>query len=177
MDAGLICSQQQTQILPDETAGQLHDRLASIAAPLLLKTIDQFADDSVTFTEQDEALVTLAPKIKKSDGFLDFTGPAEVIERKILGLWPWPQALADYVSKKTGKCLRIAIAQAEVIKSTNPAELQPGVFDENLNVICGQNALKIQKIKPAGGHIMDFADFVNGRKTRPADLLTKIDKT
>ena len=90
MDAGQILSMEQTEILDDETAGQLHDKLAQIAAPLLIKTIDNIADGTITYTEQDHSKATLAPKLKKSDGFLDFNEPAEVLARKIRGFWPWP---------------------------------------------------------------------------------------
>jgi len=170
MDAGQILAQEKTQILPEETAGQLHDRLAQIAAPLLLKTIDQIADGTVSYTEQDHSKATLAPKLKKSDGYLDFNESAEIVSRKIRGFWPWPGASAIYASKVTAKSLRVIIAKAEIIKTSKPAGLPAGTLDEGLNVICGRDALKITKIKPDGSRLMDFADFVNGQHTRPSDV-------
>ncbi len=170
MDAGQILAQEKTQILPDETAGQLHDRLAQMAAPLLLKTIDRIADGTISYTEQDHSKATLAPKLKKSDGYLDFKESAEVLALKIRGFWPWPGASATYISKETAKSLRVTIAMAEVVESSNPANLQAGTLDENLNIICGQDNLKIVKIKPDGSRLMDFADFVNGQHTRPGDM-------
>ncbi len=175
MDAGPICAQEKTGILTDETAGRLHDRLASMAAPLLLKTIKQIADGTATYTEQDHSKATLAPKLKKSDGFLDFNDPAGCLRRKILGFWPWPGASAVYLSKKTAKSQRVVIAMAQVVEHSNPDNLPAGVLDENLNIICGEDALKITKIKPAGGSIMGFDDFVNGRATQPGDMFTRID--
>ena len=189
MDAGHICAQTKTEILADETAGQLHDRLAKMAAPLLLQTITKIADGSIVYTEQDHSKATRAPKLKKSDGFLDFADSADVLKRKILGFWPWPGASAIYVSKKTEKTLRapsetqrkksltgrVTMAMACVIETSNPAHLPAGTLDENLNVICGQNALKITKIKPDGSRLMDFKDFVNGRQTQPGDTFMKID--
>lgn len=176
MDAGDILGQFATEIEPGETAGQLHDRLAKLAAPLLLETIDKIADGTVICTKQDHSKATLAPKLKKSDGFLNFNDSAESLARKILGLWPWPGASAIYVSKKTAKSLRVTIAMAQAVETSNPARLQPGTLDEDLNVICGENALKITKIKPDGSRLMDFADFVNGRQTRPGDRLVEIEK-
>ena len=176
MDAGQILAQSQTNIAPDETAGRLHDRLAQIAAPLLLSTIGQIANNTVTYTEQDHSEATLAPKLKKSDGYIDFAEPAQVLERKIRGFWPWPGASATYLSKKTNKSTRITIAMAEAVGASNSAGLSVGTLDENLNVICGTDALKIIKIKPAGSPLMDFKDFVNGRQTQPGDLFIKIDK-
>ncbi len=176
MDAGCILGQSKTDIAPDETAGRLHDRLAQIAAPLLLETIDQIADGSAVYTEQDHSKATLAPKLNKSDGFIDFNEPAVSLEKKIRGLWPWPGASANYLSEKTGKSIRVSIAAAQVVKTSNTPGLSAGTLDDNLNVICGIDALKIAQIKPAGSPLMDFKDFTNGRQTQPADLFTKIDK-
>ncbi len=174
MDAGKVFPG-QTDIGAD-TAGQLHDRLARIAAPLLLKTIDQIADGTAVYTEQDHSKATLARKLKKNDGFIDFSEPAEVLARKIRGLCPWPSASANYVSKKTGKSVCVTIAGAEVVENSNPAGLPAGTFNEHLNVICGENALKITRIKPACSALMDFKAFTNGRQTRPGDSLTKIEQ-
>jgi methionyl-tRNA formyltransferase len=175
MDAGQILAQSQTDIAAYQTAGQLHDRLAKIAAPLLLKTIEKIADGTAVYIEQDHAMATLAPKLKKSDGFLDFAESAEVLARKIRGFWPWPGASANYISKKTGKSIRVTIAMVEVATLHEPSLISPGTFDENLNVICGQDALKIVRIKPAGSALMDFKDFVNGRQTQANDSLIQID--
>ncbi len=176
MDAGPILAQAKTEILVDETAGQLHERLACMAAPLLLETLYKITDNSAVYTEQDDSAATLAPKLKKSDGFLDFAESAELLQRKIRGFWPWPGASAIYLSKKTNKSVRVTIAEACVVETSNPTHLQPGTLDENLNVICGQNALKITKIKPDGSRLMDFADFVNGRQTHLGDRLVEIKK-
>ncbi len=176
MDAGLVLGQSQTDIGPDETAGELHDRLAKLAAPLLLSTIDQIANGTAVYAEQDHSKATLAPKLKKTDGFIDFAEPADVLARKIRGLWPWPGASADYLSKKTGKSIRVTIASAQVVETANRAGLTPGILDENRNVICGRDALKLTRIKPAGSALMDFKAFTNGRQTHPGDSLTKIEE-
>jgi methionyl-tRNA formyltransferase len=178
MDAGQILAQSQTDIATDETAGQLHDKLAKVAAPLLLDTIQRIADGTAVYIEQNHAEATLAAKLKKSDGFLDFSEHAEVLARKIRGFWPWPGASANYVSQKAGKPIRVTIALAEVVtphESAKGGSILPGTFDENLNVICGRDALKITRIKPAGSSLMAFKDFVNGRQTQPGDSFIKID--
>jgi len=176
MDAGQILAQSKTNIAPDETAGGLHDRLAQMAAPLLMKTIGKIDDGTAVYTEQDHSKATLAPKLKKNDGFIDFVEPAEVLERKIRGFWPWPGASANYLSKKTKKYTRATIAMTQVVETSNPTGVSAGTLDENLHIICNTNALKIKKIKPAGSPLMDFKSFTNGRKTQPGDLFIKIDK-
>ena len=176
MDAGDILAQTKTDILQNETAGELHNRLAKLAAPLLLETIDKIAAGAVVYTKQDDSEATSAPKLKKSDGFLDFAESAEALKRRILGFWPWPGASAIYVSKKTGKTHRVTIAMVSVVQSANPNHLPPGTLDENINVICGKDALKILKIKPADGNLMEFGDFANGRATQAGDMFTKINE-
>jgi methionyl-tRNA formyltransferase len=175
MDAGQILGQSQIDIEPDETAGHLHDRLAQAAAPLLLDTLDKIAGGTAVHTDQDDSQATLAPKLRKSDGFLDFGESAEALARKIRGFWPWPGASANYVSKQTGKSERVIIAAAQEIKVSNTEGLPAGTINEYLEVICGENALKIANIKPAGSALMNFKAFVNGRQTKPGDTFVQID--
>jgi methionyl-tRNA formyltransferase len=175
MDAGRILTQAETDISPNETAGELHDRLAKMAVPFLLKTLDEIEAGTAKYTEQDHSKATLAPKLKKSDGFLDFAESAELLDRKIRGFWPWPGASAEYTPKKTDEKLRTTIAMVDVVENADRANLPIGTLDDELNVICGKGALRITKIKPAGSHLMDFADFVNGRHCQPGDKFVKIE--
>jgi len=172
IDAGAVLAQEQTAIEADETAGDLHDRLALLAAPLLVRTLDQIEQGTSVYRPQDGALATLARKLKKADGFLDFAGSAGDLVRKIRGLWPWPGAMADYLVRDSGRCVRVTIASAEAV--TDRRDLTPGTFDDRLCVTCGQGSLRIAAIKPAGSALMDFKDFVNGRRTRPGDALVQI---
>ncbi len=176
MDAGEILAQARTTIGARETAGELHDRLARLAAPLLLETLDKIESDTVTFIRQNEFEATKAPKLKKSDGFLDFSEPAFVLADKIRGLWPWPGASANFVSAETQKATRVALALAEVIWGPIPPGVVPGTFDDDLNVVCGDGKLAILKIKPAGKGLMDFKAFINGWRVRPGDRLMKIEE-
>ena len=176
IDAGDIIAQAKTQIEPGENAAQLHDRLSSLAAPLLLETIDSIEAGKAVYAKQDDSLATKAPKLKKTDGCIDFSEPAQILQRKILGLFPWPGASANYLSKKTGKTELVIFADANVIQIANPEGLPPGTLDKYSNIICGTDALKIAGIKPAGSSIMNFAAFVNGRQTKPGDIFTKIQK-
>lgn len=175
MDAGQILSQAETEIAPNDTAGSLHDRLAHLAAPLLLVTVEKIAAGTAVYIEQDHSRATCAPKLSKADSFLDFAEPADVLARKIRGFWPWPGASANYISKETNKTSRVTIAMAQVVASSNPEGLPPGTLDENLHIICGENALKVTRIKPGGSALMDFKSFVNGRQTKPGDIFTKIE--
>ncbi len=176
MDAGDILAQCRTPIGVSETAGELHDRLAQMAAPLLSETLDKIEDDTVTYTRQDESEASRAPKLKKSDGFLDFREPAYRLADKIRGFWPWPGAPASYVSQQTRKATRVVVALADAAAGSGPARLPPGTFDEDRYVVCGEGRLAIRKIKPAGSRLMNFKAFVNGWRVQPGDRLMKIEE-
>jgi len=174
MDAGFVLGQAKMDIAPDDTAESLHDKLAKLSPSVLMETIAQIVAGTAVYSRQDESLVTFAHKLKKSDGFIDWSRPAEKIANMARGLWPWPGAQTDYVSAKTSKCCRVTIAQACVAPAAGSGGGRYGVFDEDLNVICGKDRLSILKIKPAGSALMDFKDFVNGRTTSPGDLFMPI---
>ena len=139
-------------------------------------TFDKIANGTVEYVQQDISQVSLAPKFKKSDGYIDWNQSAEVVRNKIRGMWPWPGTQAYYISKKTGKCYCVTIAKAETVKLEKPRPHQTGIIDENMNVICGTDSLKILQITPAGSRSMDFEAFVNGRGTGPGDMFMPIDE-
>lgn len=175
MDAGDVLARRAIPIGVHETAGELHDRLAQLSAPLLLETLDQLQAGTATYTEQDEFEATRAPKLKKSDGFLDFSEPAYVLADKIRGFWPWPGASALHVASESDRSTRMTLALAEVLWGPTPDSAVPGTFDEDLNVVCGDGKLAIRKLKPAGSGLMKFAAFVNGWHVQPGDRLVKIE--
>ena len=175
MDAGDILAQCSTLIGDLETAGELHDRLAQMAAPLLLETLDMIDAGTVTYSKQDESSASRAPKLKKSDGFLDFGEPAFVLAAKTRGFWPWPGASALYVNAESGKTTRVTLALTDVIWGPTPASAVPGTFDADLNVICGDGKLQIRKIRPAGSGLMKFGAFINGWRVQPGDRLVKVE--
>lgn len=175
MDAGEMLAQAKTPICWDQTADELSEDLAKLAAPLLVETIDKIESGTAQYVKQDESQATRAPKMKKSDGFLDWNLPAEVLRRKILGFWPWPGASALFQSQKTGKQERVIFAKTEVLPMVNRPDETPGTLDENLNVICGKGRLQILELKPENSRQMSFADFIHGRRVSPGDLFIKIE--
>jgi methionyl-tRNA formyltransferase len=190
IDAGDVLAQAGTDIGPQETAGELHDRLAQLAAPLLLETLAALEAGTATHTKQNDAEATFAPKLRKSDGFLDFHEPAEALVCKIRGLTPWPGATACFTSAHLQKSTRVVLVSAEVVprvegvppsnrgqdaRDTAP-QLPVGTFDQERTVVCGAGRLSLQKIKPAGSGLMSFHAFVNGWHVQPGDRLTKIEE-
>jgi methionyl-tRNA formyltransferase len=176
MDAGDILAQCSTKIDGEESAGDLHDRLAVMAAPLLVATIDQITAGTAKYVKQDDATATRAPKLKKADGFIDFGEPAEFLYHKIPGLWPWPGVSALYKSQNTNRAERVIFAKADILRTGVRSNLAPGTIDENLNVVCGKDSLQIMQLKPENSRLMSFADFINGRRVSPGDRFIKIEE-
>ena len=177
IDAGDVLATAATPIGEQETAGQLHDRLAEFSVPVLMDTLDRIESGTAQFTPQDHDQATFASKLKKSDGYLDFSLAASQVHLKIRGLSPWPGAHADYTSLDTGKTVRVTVGQAQCIDKENSDNLSPGTFDQDLDVVCGAQALRLETVKPAGKPLMPFKAFVNGRHCRPGDVLSTPQKT
>jgi len=170
MDAGRILGIAETEIGEDETAGELHDRLAAMAGPLLVDVLDRIASGRVVYAEQDHSRATLAPRLNKVDGYIDFGESARQVRNRIRGLWPWPGASAVYVSKAGDRRQPVTIAGAGVVDKPVDTSLPAGTLDEDLCIACGRGALKIDMLKPSGRRLMDFASFANGWRCRPGDM-------
>jgi methionyl-tRNA formyltransferase len=169
MDAGEILAQAKLKIAADDTADTVHNALAKIAAPLLIETIGKIAAGTAVYTKQDDSKATKAPKLKKSDGIIDFTFSAEQIHNRVRGLFPWPGAVACFVSTQSGKKYPVAIAKTQIVSPAGKNE-KIGQVDENLNVLCGIGILKVLELKPHGSRLMDFKSFLNGRGSGQGDF-------
>ncbi len=160
LDTGEILLTENLRVLPDDTAGSLHDRLSAAAARVLIKTIDGFASGTIRPVTQNHAQATYAPMLKKADGRIDWSKSAEEIERFIRGMTPWPGAFTFMNSK------RIKIFGARVCfltESHAPGTVIPG-FDDELRVACGRDALCILELQADSGKRMDIEQFLKGQR-------------
>ena len=158
LDTGEILLTSKTAIDPADTAGSLHDRLAWMGGDLLRQTIEAMKAGTLRPTPQNHAEASHAPLLKKSDGRVDWTEPAVVIERKIRGLNPWPLAHTYYSDK------RLNIFKAELRPADTdaaPGTVIPG-FTGELRVATGEGALSILEIQGASGKRLSTRDFLSG---------------
>ncbi len=175
MDAGEVLGTGKVEIGPMDTADVVADKLADVAPGVLLEVIDEIEAGTAEYKEQDHSKATKAPKFTKEDGYIDWSRPAQEIRNKIRGMWPWPGAQAFYAAS-SGKTFKVTVALAEVVDGDDDPNYQtPGTLDSNMNVVCGEGALRILKLKPAGKNLMDFKSFVNGRGAKPGDIFLPID--
>jgi len=148
LDTGPMYLAESLDLDPRMTTPVLYDALSEMGARLLLRTLADWPDP----VPQPEAGVTYAPKLTKADARLDWSQPAEVLDRRIRALNPWPGTVAML----GGEPLRILAAE--------PAEGQ-GVPGEVIGaglVACGQGALRLSLLQRAGRAAMPVADFLRG---------------
>ena len=106
IDTGDIITVEKTPILPDETAGELFDRLSIIGANLLVKTLDMIESGSATYTPQNHQLATHVKMLKKEDGIIDFSKDYKSIHNFVRGMTPWPCAYC-YLNGKQLKVFKV----------------------------------------------------------------------
>ncbi len=169
MDAGPIYLQAETKISPDETAEALRARIAEIGARVVCETIDLLATGRAEPREQDHSQATLAPRLKKADGAINFTAAAVEIRNRIHGTWPWPGAGAVF-QRSSGRAIPVALATAAVEPAA--AHGEPGTLDDELLVATGSGRLRIVRLRPAGKRLMAWPDFVNGYRAAAGDRFT-----
>lgn len=175
MDAGPILNTRWTLIKPEETADELHDRLARIGPDAVKAALVLFEDDpDPAGTVQDDADATKAPKLAKKDGHLSFAQPAEQLARQVRGLWSWPGAAALYAAADGGRQERVTLVRARVAETTEAMTLEPGFLGTGLQVATSDGWLEILEIRPQSGRVLSWPDFVNGRHTCPGDRFTSV---
>jgi methionyl-tRNA formyltransferase len=167
LDTGDILLMAKEPIAAADTAGSLHDRLAVLGARLLCQTLEGFAEGTLRRTPQDHSLATYAPLLKKTDGMIDWSKPAALIEPFIRGMNPWPGAFTFWGNRRL-KIFRAGTAPAT--DTTPPGTVQKTSADE-LTVATGQGALAIFEIQEASGSRLPVSEFLRGCRIAPGDVL------
>jgi methionyl-tRNA formyltransferase len=175
MDAGEVLAQDKINIADDDLADIVHDALAKLAAPLLIETIDKIQAGKAVYIKQDSSKATAAPKLKKSDGIIDFNQSARAVHNKVRGLWPWPGASACFVSAGNNKKYPVTISRTNVAEENGKHD-KAGLVNAEFDIDCGMGSLKIFELKPHGGKIMDFKSFLNGRTSGQGDYFVPLEE-
>jgi methionyl-tRNA formyltransferase len=159
LDTGDILLQRSVEILPNDTGGSLHDRLAQIAPEALLESLRLLSAGNAPRIPQDNARATYAPKLKREHGLIDWSESAEAIERKIRAYNPWP-----------GAFMKVDLQNLKVF-SASVVDLngQPGEVlrsDKDLIVAAGKDALSLAEVQLEGKRRMSAAEFLRGHRAR-----------
>lgn len=158
LDTGDILLQRRIDILPTDTGGSLHDRLAQIAPDLLLEALQLLANGNAPRIPQDNTLATYAPKLTRDNGKIDWAEPAEIIERKIRAFNPWPGAFTEIASPRARK---LKIFSSGIVDLNG----KPGEFlhrEKELVIAAGKGALSLGEVQLEGKQRMSASEFLRG---------------
>jgi methionyl-tRNA formyltransferase len=187
LDAGPLLAQQRTPIDADENAGQLEARLATMGAELVLQVVEQLESGTTQPLEQDSTQSSKAPRLKKEQGAIDWSRPAQEIKNQVRALRPWPRAFT-YWRRTTATPIRVSIDRVRVRSdlgaptavpwpepwpnADHSATFDPGMIFEtrdHLLVAAGDDFVEVREIQPAGKRSMSAAEFLRGYHGSPGD--------
>lgn len=166
LDTGDILLQRTMEITASETGGSLHDRLGAQAPAALVEALRLILPGPAPRVPQENTRATLAPKLSREDGRIDWTESAGTIERKIRAYNPWPGTFAA-IKDASGKSRNLKIHSAVIVED----KATPGTIihadERGLVIAAGDRALSMQEVQLEGKRRMSAAEFLRGtRMTR-----------
>ena len=164
-DTGDILMVEKVAIDPEETSGELFDRVADIGAKTLVRAVSLLEEGNLTPVKQDEAQATQAPMLKKEMARFTFDAPAETLHNLVRGMNPWPMAFFEYGGKK----VKVLVSRT----AENPASAPAGTVlsTKPLTVACAEGALQLLQVTPEGGKSMEGTAWAAGRRLKAGDSL------
>ena len=157
LDTGDMLIKKSLAIGPNETAGELHDRLALVGREAMDETMVRLLDGSLVAEKQDDALTCYASMMKKEDGLIDWSRTAIEVHNQVRGLAPWPGAYTSLdaeVLKLAGTVLSEGAGEPGTVLSTD---------DDGVVVACGEGAVLIGALQLPGKKRLAAADFLRGQ--------------
>jgi methionyl-tRNA formyltransferase len=175
MDAGDIIAKKTTPIFPEDNAGILGERLASMGAHLLVETLDLIETGEATYTKQDEKEATFAPKLKKETGLIQWSQQKQNIHNLIRGLTPSPGAYTYYAKSGSAEKKRIVVLRTQIHETFNTKEsFSPGVIVEvascGIHVAAADGVVCITRLQQEGRRPMDSREYLRGNKIAVRDM-------
>ena len=173
MDAGPILHQEKTNILPDETASELHERLARMGGGGLVRTLEMMDEGTLEERSQDHARATFAPRLFRRDARVEWIRPAGEVARWMRAMDAAPGAWSEL----EGSSLKLF--RPRVVEGDAPAGLagpDPGTVivanpEQGFRVATGAGTVEVGEVQPAGKRRMPARDWLRGRAARPGQRL------
>ena len=159
LDAGPMLAKIDTTIDAHDTSETLEERLATAGGGLLVETLDKLAAGPIPEVPQDGALVTYAERLQRAESAIDWARPAQLVDRQIRGLQPWPLAVGHLAGRAVGLLHSAVVSPTQEAAAPGTVILASG---DDLHVACGQGVLALTRVKPEGRRPMTTRDFLNG---------------
>ncbi len=166
LDAGPVLAAREIAIGASEHAPELEARLAAAGAGLLVSVLDALAAGAASEVEQDPARVTLAPPLRREEGWLDPGRPAAELARHVRAFDPWPGARLRLPAGVVA-VLEAGVAEGSPGAPVGAVTAAPG---EDLRLQCADGALLLRRVKPQGRGEMSGRSLLNGRLVREGDV-------
>ncbi len=167
MDTGDILMTTAVPIGPQETAGELFDRLARLGGDTLVGAIERLKTGQLAPQPQDHALASLAPMLTKEMGLVDWQLPARSLHSLIRGLDPWPSAYGFI----DGRRFRFFDPEVVPVRATEPPGTICRADSQGLLVATGDDCLRIRSLQPEGKKRMDAATCLRGTRIVPGTVI------
>ncbi len=163
LDAGPMLARVAVPIGPDDTSGTLEGRLAGAGATLLRETLDRLAlGEPVDEVPQDDSQATLAPRLEKAEGLIDWTRDAAALDRHVRGMQPWPGAYTFVDGHRIG--IREASPDEHPAGDAPPGALVGSVGDAVLLASGDGRSLRVVRVQPEGKRLMTAREWLQGRR-------------
>jgi methionyl-tRNA formyltransferase len=159
MDTGDIILQRAEPIRPDDTGESLEARLTDVGSELLVEAIGALEAGTAPRVAQDHDKATFAPKLTKEHGLIDWTQPADAIERRVRAFIPWPVAYTLLPTSSGARLLRVL--EARVVEGRG-APGETVVEQKALRVGTGTGLLELTRVQPEGKRPITSAEFLTG---------------
>lgn len=170
MDAGLIYATATTAIDPLETVGELHDRLSLLGPDIIEQVLRDVAAGTLKGEAQNDAEATRAPKLKKADGWVDFSMSAERVRARIHGLTPWPGVTVTW-RRGDGSEHPLKLCRVASEMDASAGGVEPGSVLADARVACGDGVLRLLEVQVPGKRVMTIDEFTRGHVLEPGDQL------
>jgi methionyl-tRNA formyltransferase len=166
LDLGAVCLAERLAIGPDETAGELHDRLAASGATLMVRALHDLEQGALACWPQHDEGLTYAAKIEPGETRIDWSRPAREVHNLIRGLSPHPGAWFEVELNR--KCERVRALRAMLAEGKG----SPGkVIDDRLTIACGTGAVRVVQVQRAGKRAMTAEELLRGLALRAGTIL------
>ena len=173
LDGGPCLAKRELKISDQDTAESIEPKLAELGVEAVVESIgllEKWDGEALIGEPQDQSLATKAPRLKKSDGLLDWQRPAAQLFNQIRAFQPWPGSFTHWHSPKKKQPMRLIIHKASVVglvaEDEELASVEPGqvAFCDNTKLLMqtGDGLLSIEAVQPAGKKNMPVADFLRG---------------
>lgn len=177
LDAGPVLHTLETPVADDETYGELWERLAELGAQALVEALTLIEVGAARETPQDDALATYAPKTERGDARLDWTRPAEDVARAVRAYDPRPGAFG--VLRGAGRDqVEVKLFGARAVLEGARPDVAPGevvaLGADGLVVQCGEGAVRVTYVQPAGRARLTAAEWARGRGVELGDLFNPL---